>query len=286
MTIKIIVTPLNGTEGGEASLETALYIGEHLDAHVEALHVRPDSGDAVAYFAEGMTSAMIQSIMDAVDKEGVNRAAGAKRQFDDACQRVGVKVTPERSSGGFSASLMSSTGREDDLIVRRGRLSDLIVAGRREDDDGAARSILENSLVETGRPVLVAPPRAATGFGRVVGVAWNASAEAARAIGAGLPFLREADEVTILVVPEGARAGLPVDDLIGYLACHGVSATARHVERSDQGVGKELLSQAEAAGIDLLIMGAYTHSRLRHLIFGGATSTVLDHTTIPVLMAH
>ncbi len=286
MTIKIIMTPLNGAEGGEASLETALHVGKHLGAHVEAFHVTPDSGDSVAYFVEGMTSAMIQSIMDAVDKEGGNRAARAKRQFDDACQRIGVKVTPVRSSGGFSASFVSSTGHEDDLIARRGRLSDLIVAGRREDDDGGARSILEISLLETGRPVLVAPPRAVNGFGRVVGVAWNGSAEAARAIGAGLPFLREADEVIILVVPEGARSGPPVDDLITYLACHGVSATARHIEPSDQGVGKEILSQTEAAGIDLLVMGAYTHSRLRHLIFGGATSDVLDHTNIPVLMAH
>ena len=286
MTIKIIMTLLNGAEGGEASLETALHVGKHLGAHVEALHVTPDSGDSVAYFAEGMTSAMIQSIMDAVDIEGGNRAARAKRQFDDACQRIGVKVTPERSSRGFSASFVLSTGRENDLIATRPDPRARTVAARRAGDDGGARSSLEISLLETGRPVLVAPPRAATGFGRVVEVAWNGSAEAARAIGAGLSFLREADEVKILVVPEGARAGPAVDDLIGYLACHGVSATTQHIEPGDQGVGKELLSQTDAAGIDLLIMGAYTHSRLRHLIFGGATSAVLEHTNIPVLMAH
>lgn len=286
MPIKVIVAPLSGVEGGEASLETALSVGKHLDAHVEAYHVSLDSRESVAYLAEGMTSAMIQDIMKAVDKEGGDRAQRAHQQFEGACKRAGVSVTPGRSAEGFSASFAAATGREDDLIALRGRLSDLIVAGRREDDDGAARSVLEISLLETGRPVLVAPPRPALSFGRVVGVAWNGSAEAARAIGAGLPFLREAETVTILVVPEGSRVGPPVEDLIGYLACHGVSATARHIDTSGEKVGNEILNEAKAAGADMLVMGAYTHSRLRHLIFGGATSAVLDHTDIPVLMAH
>ena len=87
-------------------------------------------------------------------------------------------------------------------------------------------------------------------------------------------------------VAENDPQKVALDHLIAYLRCHGVTASARHIEASDKGVGKEVLSQAAAAGIDLLIMGAYTHSRLRHLIFGGATSAVLDHTNIPVLMAH
>ncbi|MCH8112417.1 MAG: universal stress protein [Proteobacteria bacterium] len=286
MSIKIIMAPLSGVEGGDASLETALHVAKHFGTHVEAFHASIDSRDSVAYLAEGMTSAMIQDIMDAVEKESGDRTTRARAQFDAACRRAGATVTTGPSAIGFSASFNAASGREEDLIALRGRLCDLIVAGRREDDDGAARGILEIALLETGRPVLVAPPRPALDFGRVVGVAWNGSAEAARAIASGLPFLRGAEEVIVLVVPEGARSGPPLDQLIAYLGCHGVKATARHIEASDKGVGKEILSQAEAAGIDLLVMGAYTHSRLRHLIFGGATSAVLDHTNIPVLMAH
>ncbi len=286
MSIKIIMAPLSGVDGGDASLETALHVAKHFGTHVEAFHASIDSRDSVAYLAEGMTSAMIQDIMNAVEKESGDRTARARAQFDAACQRAGATITTGPSAVGFSASFKAAAGREEDLIALRGRLSDLIVAGRREDDDGAARSILEIALLETGRPVLVAPPRPALDFGRVVGVAWNGSAEASRAIACGLPFLREAEKVIVLVVPEGARAGLPVEQLLGYLDCHGIKATARPIEASDRGVGKEILSHAEGAGIDMLIMGAYTHSRLRHLIFGGATSAVLDHTNIPVLMAH
>lgn len=286
MSIKIIMAPLSGVEGGVASLETALHVGKHFGTHVEAFHVSIDSRDSVAYLAEGMTSAMIQDIMNAVDKESGDRTTRARAQFDAACRRAGAAVTEGPSAGGFSASFKVAEGREEDLIALHGRLCDLIVAGRREGDDGAARGILEVALLETGRPVLVAPPRPALDFGRTVGVAWNGSAEASRAIACGLPFLREAEEVIILVVPEGARAGPPVDQLIAYLGCHGIAAAARHIDASDKGVGREILSAAEAAGIDLLIMGAYTRSRLRHLIFGGATSAILDHTNIPVLMAH
>ncbi len=219
----------------------------------------------------------------------IRKAAIARRaraQFDAACRRAEAAVTEGPSADGFSASFVTASGREEDLIALRGRVSDLIVAGRREGDDGAARSILEIALLETGRPVLVAPPQPATDFGRVVGVVWNGSAEASRAIASGLPFLRGAEGVIVLVVPEGTRAGPPLDHLIAYLACHGVTATTRHIQPGDDGVGMGILSQAEAAGIDMLVMGAYTHSRLRHLIFGGATSAVLDHTNIPVLMAH
>ena len=114
----------------------------------------------------------------------------------------------------------------------------------------------------------------------------NGSSEAARAIGAGLPFLRAAESVSVLVVPEGARSGAPVGDVIDYLACHGVDASARPIDASEAKIGGALMEAASAAGIDMLVMGAYTHSRLRHLIFGGATSAILQHADFPVLMQH
>ena len=98
MPIKVIVAPLSGVEGGEASLETALSVGKHLDAHVEAYHVSLDSRESVAYLAEGMTSAMIQDIMKAVDKEGGDRAQRAHQQFEGACKRAGVSAGWERPS--------------------------------------------------------------------------------------------------------------------------------------------------------------------------------------------
>ncbi len=286
MAIQVIMSPLSGIEGATAALETALSVGRHLDAHVEAFHVSLDSRDSVAYMAEGMTSNMIQDVMSAVESEGGERLERAREQFKVACAAVEAPVTEGRASGGFAASFSHGIGREDDLIAIRGRLSDLIVAGRAFDDDSAARTTLEIALLETGRPVLVAPPVAVPDFGKTVAIGWNGSAEVARVIGSALPFLGEAEKVVVLVVPEGARSGVPVEDLIKYFECHGIEASVTYVEGREAKVGKALMKEASNAGADLLVMGAYTHSRLRHLIFGGATSAVLQHAKIPVLMAH
>ena len=286
MSIRIIMAPLSGLEGAAASLETALQVGRMFEAHVEAFHVSLDPRDSVAYMAEGMTSNMIQDIMDAVDSEGHQRLDRARAQFDALCAQFDVPVSDDRTTKGFGASFTAVVGREEDLIARRGRLTDLIVAARSDSNDGGARTTLEIALLETGRPVLVTPPKAPPSFGKTVAIAWNGSSEAARAIGAGLPFLRAAESVSVLVVPEGARSGAPVGDVIDYLACHGVDASARPIDASEAKIGGALMEAASAAGIDMLVMGAYTHSRLRHLIFGGATSAILQHADFPVLMQH
>ena len=286
MSIRIIMAPLSGLEGTAASLEAALQVGRMFDAHVEAFHVTLDPRDSVAYMAEGMTSNMIQDIMNAVDGEGRQRLDRARAQFDALCAKLDVPLSGDRAAAGFGASFASAVGREEDLIAHRGRLTDLIVAARIDPNDGGARTTLEIALLETGRPVLVAPPITPASFGKTVAIAWNGSAEAAHAVGAGLPFLRAAESVSVLVVPEGARSGAPASEVINYLACHGVEAAARPIDASEAKIGKALMAAASAGGIDMLIMGAYTHSRLRHLIFGGATSGILEHSDIPVLMQH
>jgi nucleotide-binding universal stress UspA family protein len=286
MSIRIIMTPMSGLEGADASLETALQVGRMFEAHVESFHVTSDPRDSVAYMAEGMTSNMIQDIMDAVDSEGRQRLDRARAQFGALCAKFDVSASDARNKDGFGASFVHAVGREEDHIAHRGRLTDLIVAGRSDPNDGSARTTLEIALLETGRPVLVAPPRVPASFGKTLAIAWNGSAVAAHAIGAGLPFLRAAESVSIFVVPEGARSGVPASELINYLACHGIDASARRIDASEAKIGRALMDAASGSGTDMLVMGAYTHSRLRHLIFGGATSGILEHAEIPVLMQH
>jgi len=286
--IKIILAPMSGAESTEATLSTALQVGRHLGAHVEAYHVSLDPRDSVAYMAEGMTSNMIQDIMSAVEKEGEERRERAHEQFTRLCSEAGASVTEGRSGAGFSASFATAVGREDDLLAVRGRLSDLIVAARSGGKGDTQRTTVEIALLETGRPVLLAPPDPVPAFGKTVCIAWNGSLEAVRAIGAGagLHFLDEAERVVVMVVPEAFRSASHVDDLVTYLACHDIKAEVAHIEESNQPIGHVLLAKAKEVGADMMVMGAYTHSRLRHLMIGGPTSVVLQHAEIPVLMAH
>ncbi|MBM3503358.1 MAG: universal stress protein [Alphaproteobacteria bacterium] len=288
MAIHVILAPVSGTDAPSSTVDVALQVGRYVDAHVEAFHVSLDPRDSVAYMAEGMTSNMIQDIMNAVEQEGRERRDRARKQFEEACKRYNVPVTAARAPGGFSASFATAVGREDELLAMRGRLSDLIVATRSSSTNDSVRTTLEIALLETGRPILIAPPKPLGTLGKSVAVAWNGSIEATRALGlgAGLHFITAAERVVILSLPEGRRAGAPVSDIIAYLGCHGVSARSIEIPEIRGGIGRELLSRAQGEGCDLLVMGAYTRSRLRHLIFGGATSEVLARADIPVLMSH
>jgi nucleotide-binding universal stress UspA family protein len=139
--------------------------------------------------------------------------------------------------------------------------------------------------MQSGRPVLLAPAEPPSGIGYVVAVAWNGSPEGVHALAAALPFLEKADAVSLITSGDADAAGSL--SAVDYLAWHGVDAEHRKVAAgSGRHVGSILFEAARDAGADLLVMGAYGHSRVRELLLGGATRTVLESMTLPVLMAH
>ena len=288
MAIKTILVPLSGTTGSGGVLTSALAVGKWLDAHIEALHVAMDPRDSVAYVGEGMTSAMIEDVMSVAEGEASERQKRAAEQFQEACTKAGVKEADSAAAGGgFTAHLTSVTGREEDAVAARGRLADLIVCCKpREGDDVSPSVTLEAALMDTGRPVLVVPPGDPAPIGKTVALGWNGSPEAAKAIRFGLAFLHAADKVVVLEVEEAGKGGPDAAAVVDYLAWHGIAATSQDVTAGAASIGDRLLGAAKAAEADLLIMGAYTRSRLRRLIFGGATREVLAGASIPVLMAH
>jgi nucleotide-binding universal stress UspA family protein len=267
----------------------ALALARPLEAHVEAFHVSVDPRDAVAFVGEGMTAAMIEQIMSAAEQESRQRSAQAQQRFEAACAAAGApRLVSPQAGVRFSAGFVLRSGREDELVAERGRLADLIVVPRPTDEgDGAPSLTLESCLRETGRPVLVVPPGvAAEQFGKRIAVGWNGSIEAGRAVAAGLPFLTTAERVVVLSVEEGTVFGATGADVVEYLAWHGIPASAEVLSSGPFGAGKALLAGITAAGSDMLVMGAYTRSHMRRLIFGGVTAEVLANTTIPVLMVH
>ena len=144
--------------------------------------------------------------------------------------------------------------------------------------------MLEAALLDTGHPLLVIPPKAPAKIGSKVAIAWNGSVQAARAVTAAMDFIADASAVTILNAKEEGSDS-HVAELADYLACHGVKAkTVSVTAKSD--VGKALISAATKAGADLLVMGAYGHSRMRELVLGGVTKYVLQETTLPTLLVH
>jgi len=169
--------------------------------------------------------------------------------------------------------------------------ADLVVAGQPDPEDGAQRAFAGEVLLSCGRPLLFVPYAGSfQKLGQRVMVAWNGSRECARAVTDALPFLRRAAGVDVVTFDTGKLRRSFVEPVEGevaaWLARHGVKVTLSRHRTGDVDVGNQILSRAADFGADLIVMGAYGHSRVRELAFGGATRALLESMTVPVLMSH
>lgn len=287
--IKTVLVAVSDDVTSRPALELACQVGRKLTAHVLALHVKSDPSNAVPLVGEGMSGVMVEEMIAAAERQADERARAARSLFDDCRAKFGAPlVTVPDAGAGFSVAWREEVGREEDVVARCGRLHDLIVYGRPlADSELPSLMTLNAALMESGRPLLVAPSQGITEIGRKVAVAWNGSAESARAVKAALVLLQGADSVVVLA--GGEQDEDPVlsgEEVCAYLAWHGIGATCRHFQAGVTNTGEALDRELTAMGADLLVMGAYTHSRLRQLILGGVTRHMLHHATIPVLMMH
>jgi nucleotide-binding universal stress UspA family protein len=145
---------------------------------------------------------------------------------------------------------------------------------------------VEAALFESGRPVLLVPPTPPATLGTTVVIAWNRSTETARTVALAMPLLAKAQRVVVIDFEDWGVSGPSTEDLSHTLARNGLPVETRTVPNPHGHTGEAILSAAGSLGCDLLVKGAYTQSRLRQFIFGGATSHILSNTTVPLLMAH
>ena len=198
-----------------------------------------------------------------------------------------LTMTDKPKYGEFaSASWVEEQGRQVDIIKHHGRLADLICVAKPDVDRNLGTNTLKAALFNNGRPVMMCPPRDTPPetLCDKVAIAWNGSIEATRAVALTLNIIANASEVTIL--SSGTEIhGASAEDLQTYLAERGIKST---VERfvAKKKIGLELLDRSKAAGADTLIMGAYSDSHERETIFGGNTQTVVDKSTMPVILVH
>jgi nucleotide-binding universal stress UspA family protein len=275
MAPKTILVMDDGGGGSEAALLAAVKVARDFSGHLDVLHVRADPETMVPVVGEAMTGAMVEQMMEAMTRTVAARAAKAREVFD--------KVV---AGSGLSVAWHEITGREPDILTNRGRLADLVVMSRPNGErEGPMAATLDAALFDTGRPVIVVPPKAPATLGERIAVAWNGSAQSARVLAAALPLLSRAKQVTILTGDE-ADAKAPGAQLLPSLSRHGIRAQHETFTVAGGHVGKALLEQASRLQADLLVMGAYGHSRLREMILGGATRHVLSHSEVPVFMAH
>jgi len=234
-----------------------------------------------------MSSAAAASKCSPANKFSTHRHSVTKALFESFMQEHSVPRSGEAASG-LSFSWLDDAPEGEDIVGSYGRAFDLIVLSRPDATSlGLHHRALESGLFESGRPILLSPPSPPNQIATNVLIAWNGSTEQTRAIAFAMPLLQQAERVKVLTIPGGAGVPGPSgEQLTRSLQRNGIPATPLTVELDGRSTGETILATAASQDCDLLIKGAYTQSRLRELIFGGATRHILANATLPVFMAH
>lgn len=215
-----------------------------------------------------------------------------QRQREELARRAEEQFHERTRRHGIRGEWRVATGDIVEATKLHARYADLTVVGQGVDLGNAPYdlgSLPESLALGVGRPVLVVPRYGAFGtVGERIMIAWNGSREATRAVHDAIPLLQRATNVTVLSIDPERDSGrrVPGADIALHLARHGVTAEAASTVGLDIRVGDLLLSRAADLGADLIVMGAYGHTRLREMVLGGATRDLLQHMTVPVLLSH
>jgi len=281
MSYKDLLVVLDSEAPARRRIDLAAALAERFEAHLVGLYPLPipEAPRHFGYYDPALLDPFFGELR------------GRARETADKLREVFQHVTSLR---GLSAEWrVIAEGPEADPALHA-RYVDLTILGQLDPDRGETEMIQprpEQVTLASGRPILVVPyaGRFET-VGRRVLIGWNATREAARAVNDAMPLLAAAETVTVLTIdpregPDG-HGELPGADISLHLARHGVKAEIERTVSADLPVGDVLLSRAADLGADLLVMGAYGHSRARELLLGGATRSLLRSMTVPVLMSH
>jgi nucleotide-binding universal stress UspA family protein len=284
MSAHTILAVVSGDTGDRAVLDTAVAVAAPELGVIDALHVKADPREVLPLLGEGIS--MAGEVIAAIERDSAARAAQARAVFDQWSGERKVTVQPTdtgQTMGGVTAIWREVTGRESEAASYLGRNADLLVLARREDMPGMGT--IEACVFNSGRPVLLAPATVPTKLGRHIGVFWNGSCQAARAVGDAMELLRQAERVTVYTT--GAEGPAPTaGELARRLSRVGITTLVDMVSPGVRIPAEALMTAAERDGIDLIVMGGYGHGRFREMILGGVTRAVIETGRTAVLLAH
>jgi len=284
--MKSIIVPVERTPQLQAQLETAILLARRSGGHIAGVAPRSDFRSVI--IGAGGIGAVAPIPFEDFDEQDRARAEDIHASFVRVMGAASVPLQDRPvPAAAIAASWIERIEPGDLAIGRMARLFEVSVLARPGNGDQAPRrELLETVLFESGRPLIMAPPTPPATIGSNIVVAWNGSTETARAISFAMPLLKAADRVLVVTVEGGMVEGPSGAELRSALLLAGITAESRHSEAGSQPTGKLILDLCQREGADLLIKGAYTNSRLRQLIFGGATDHILVSATLPVFFAH
>lgn len=272
--MKDILVALDTTDTSKMRLQAALNLAERLDAHVTCFY--QERNIDYALYGEPYAAALTEALQTQVQQDNEK----ITELFDSCTKANAAKCT-----------LKLNKPYPHNAIFEQANLCDLVVSGQLDPEKHvySDKKQAETIVMASGKPVLIIPY---IGFPEIVGntvmVAWDQSREASRAVHDAIPILKQATKVHIvsIVNKKDEVTELVTVDIAEHLARHDIDVEAHPPIQTDIPTANALLSEAADLGVDLIVMGAYGHSRLREYTLGGTTRTILNSMTVPVLMTH
>ena len=274
MKIKDILVHIDQQESSQSRIDVAVKLAQAHDAHISGLYVIPDI--TIPSYAEVHVPAQL--------------LAGYEQESRATADKTGAHFKQTLDKNGCKGEWICTKGYADQQIRQFARYTDLVILGQTRDNSflSTYADLPDQVVIGSARPIMFVPYIGVRNtIGKRIMVAWNDSRESVRAVNDALPLLQIADFVDVVAVnPPASMGDIPTADICLHLARHDVKAEASQTSARDIEIGDMLLSRAADLDIDLIVTGAYGHTRLRELILGGVTKKLLEHMTVPVLMSH
>jgi nucleotide-binding universal stress UspA family protein len=277
MGIRDIIVHVDGAEATKGRVAFAIALAEAHDAHLAGVAFAPTA--LLPLYGPDVGFADMAEVMSSV-----------RTQSDAAL----TAFEEQAAAAGISAEVRLVQGVSDEFpadFAMCARSFDLVVLGQPRDGDPliGQYALVERCLFASGRPVIIVPAAASRPALETIVVAWDGSAEAARAVHDALIFLKDAKRVVVLVAcaeDDGTGNAPDTSDIVAHLARHGIATEVLTVKPRDGDIGRTLVMTCRELEADMMVMGAFHHSRLRQYILGGVTLTLLEQATLPLFLAH
>jgi len=277
MAYRDLLLLLDDSEGVDRRVQAAVAFAKSIEGQINALHL-----DLQGPLSSALDDPLGNEIGRMQHGSEAEHQAASEKKLADACEAVAV---PYR----YRAVRETLSGIAES-VVAVSRVSDIVIAGQPNHDahGWVGPWLLETILLGGGKPVLAIPfIGAERPIGKSVLIAWDGGREAARAVADAMPMIRRAESVSVVSVNmHNDPQHPPASRLAEHLQRHDINATAETFDIDELSAGDFLLNRASDMGHDLIVMGAYAHSRLRQMVLGGVTRHMMQHMTVPVLMAH
>jgi nucleotide-binding universal stress UspA family protein len=291
--IQSILVPFGGGSGDAEVFASAAMIGRRFGAHLDFYHVNISAAEAAASMphADFTMGSALREMLNGLRIELQDRSEKARLRFDASrtVHHVPLLDTP-RAGAGLTASWTEDNDHVVDHLLLRSRCRDLTLIGRPHRGDRLPRDLLELLVMGSGRPMLVLPDGGTLRPPETVLVCWKDTPESARAVGSAMPFLKMAKRVVVVSVQESESKGAPapagLPDVLRQFAWHGIAADAISLTHKPADAAAALFATAQRVDADLMVMGAYGHTRTREILFGGASEMALTGGDRGVFLAH